>query len=66
MAMHKELWMIVGVLAIVGGLAHGLQPLGLDLIGWVSLTFGVLVGKVLQLLAGISIIALGIHCLMKK
>ena len=56
MIRHKWVWGLILLLNIVGGLVHLLQPLGFNLLTWLSTMIGSAATNVIQFLAGVATI----------
>ena len=53
---QKWLWVLSLLLTFVGGLVHILQPLGVNILGWLSSLMGPGISMVVQFLAGVATI----------
>lgn len=56
MIRHKWVWGLILLLTFVGGLVHLLQPLGINLLTWLSTMIGSAATNVIQFLAGVATI----------
>lgn len=56
MIKNKWLWGLILLLTFVGGLVHLLQPLGFNLLTWLSTMIGSAATNVIQFLAGVATI----------